>query len=318
MKNKRIITWSLLPILLFLTSCARRGASSQKPPTDFFYGTIYRVFGIPTQNIIIWLGDRLGGANGFGFAILIITIAVNLILLPLRLNQTRKQTLQQEKMRLIQPQINLINQRVKQTKDQEEQLRLNKLMMEVYRRNDTSMIPQMGCLTLIIQLPIFSGLFLGIEYSKVLQQSTFLGVNLGKPNLIIVFLSAFTYLIQGYMSLTTMSPEQRRQSRSILVISPLMIFLFTFASPAGLGLYFLGTGVLNILQQAITNYLILPQIRQQIDEGLKQHPIVEVVTEATFNEATTTVSNPDNAADSTDNLSEAELRKRNAGKQHRS
>lgn len=313
LKNKRFIAWSLLPILLFLTSCSRRGSGIQKPPTDFFYGSIYKVFGIPTQNIIISLGNFLGGKNGYGFAIIIITIVVNLIILPLRLNQTRKQTMQQEQLRLIQPQINLINQKLKKTKNQEEQLRLNQLMMEVYRRNNTKMIPSIGCLTLIIQLPIFSGLFLGIEYSTVLQQSSFLGIHLGKPNFLIVILASLTYLIQGYMSLLTMSPEQKRQSKSILIISPLMILLFTFASPAGLGLYFLGTGVLNIVQQAITNYLILPQIRKEIDKRLKENPIIEVVNENNINQ-TDNVKSGNNTH--SNDITEEELRKHNAGKQH--
>ncbi|BDR58322.1 membrane protein insertase YidC [Xylocopilactobacillus apicola] len=316
MKNKKIIVWSLLPILLFLTSCARRASSVRKPPTDFFYGTIYKFLGIPMQNSIIWLGDTLGGKNGYGFAILIITIVINLIILPLRLNQAKKQTLQQEQMRLLQPQVNLINKRMKQTRDQAEQMRLNQLLMDVYKKNNTKMIPSMGCLVLIIQLPFFSGLFLGIQYSEVLQHSVFFGMNLGKPNLLIVILATITYFIQGYMSLAGMSPEQRKQSKSVLVISPVMIFFFTFASPAGLGLYFLITGVLAVGQQAITTYLILPKIRRQIDEDLEENPIVEVVTAETFESDEFLQPGSSDSDEKIGSIDSEELKKRNAGKQH--
>ncbi|WP_317698123.1 membrane protein insertase YidC [Xylocopilactobacillus apis] len=318
MKNKKIITWSLLPILLFLTSCARRASTVRKPPTDFFYGTIYKIFGIPMQNSIIWLGNFFGGHNGYGFAILIITVLVNLIILPLRLNQAKKQTLQQEQMRLLQPQINIVNKQLKKTKDQQEQIRLNQLLMDVYKKNNTKMIPSIGCLTLIIQLPFFSGLFLGIQYSETLQHSIFFGMNLGKPNLIIVLLATLTYFIQGYMSLAGMNPEQRKQSKSILVISPLMIFFFTFASPAGLGLYFLVTGLLALVQQAITTYLILPKVRRQIDEDLEENPIVEVVTEEMFKNQSSYVTEDKTTLSSEEKITsdDVDLRKRNAGKQN--
>lgn len=261
------------------------------------------------EKSIIWLGNALGTKNGYGFAILIITVIINLIILPLRLNQAKKQTLQQEQMRLLQPQINLINKKMKQTKDQGEQVRLNQLLMDVYKKNNTKMIPSMGCLVLIIQLPFFSGLFLGIQYSEILQHSIFFGMNLGKPNLIIVLLATLTYFIQGYMSLTGMSPEQKKQSQSILIISPVMIFFFTFASPAGLGLYFLITGVLAVVQQAITTYLILPKVRRQIDENLAENPIVEVVTEETLENIEPKPKEPEKK----DN---EDIRKLNSGKQH--
>ncbi|BDR56233.1 protein translocase component YidC [Xylocopilactobacillus apis] len=270
------------------------------------------------QNSIIWLGNFFGGHNGYGFAILIITVLVNLIILPLRLNQAKKQTLQQEQMRLLQPQINIVNKQLKKTKDQQEQIRLNQLLMDVYKKNNTKMIPSIGCLTLIIQLPFFSGLFLGIQYSETLQHSIFFGMNLGKPNLIIVLLATLTYFIQGYMSLAGMNPEQRKQSKSILVISPLMIFFFTFASPAGLGLYFLVTGLLALVQQAITTYLILPKVRRQIDEDLEENPIVEVVTEEMFKNQSSYVTEDKTTLSSEEKITsdDVDLRKRNAGKQN--
>lgn len=86
--------------------------------------------------------------GNYGFAIIIFTIVVKMLLLPLTIKQTRSTT----KMQEIQPKIQEIQRRYKNDKE-----KLNKEMMRVYQENKVN--PAGGCLPLLIQMPIIFSLF---------------------------------------------------------------------------------------------------------------------------------------------------------------
>ncbi|WP_057768207.1 membrane protein insertase YidC [Lactobacillus selangorensis] len=323
-KTKLFLGGAMMALMLFLSGCARKATTTGhlKPPTGFFYGSIYKYFGIPIQHLMNWLAGLLGGSgNAYGWAIIIITFVVRLILLPLMLNQSKKMTEQQEKMRVLQPQLNLIQEQQKKATTTEEKSQLSSLMMQVYQKNGTSMMPSLGCLTLIIQLPIFSGLYMAIEYSAKISASHFFGFNLGKSSLTITIVATLFYLAQGYLSMYHMAPEQKKQMQTTLLMSPLITFFISLFAPAGLALYFLVGGIIIVIQQAITTFIITPQIKRRIDANLKEHPVVEVVTPETFAHPDVTPnSTADNGSAGTAKESQAEIsheenRKRNAGKQ---
>lgn len=324
MKNKKRIfsIATLLGILMLtLSACGRTNASTQilQPPTGFFYGTLYKYLAVPIQHFMQWIAMMMGNhANSFGWAIVIITVTVRIILLPLMLNQARKMTTQQEKMRVLKPQLDILQKHLRVANTPEEQIRTQQLMMAVYRKNNMSLMPSVGFLAMLIQLPVFSGLYMAIEYSKQISSSSFFGINLGSSNIILTILATLTYVIQSYISLHGLPEDQKRQMKFALLMSPAMTLIVCLISPAGLGLYFLAGGLTTILQQLLTTFWITPKIKQRLAKEMEDEPPVIVVDEHTFNddEPTTTHHNNNNHVESQHDLHE-ELRKRNAGKQQR-
>lgn len=286
MKNKKILTVGALgSILLFLSACSRHVTTGvRKPPTGFFYGSLYKYVSLPMAHMLNWTAQHLGGVrgNGYGIAILIFTLIIRLVLMPSMLRQQRKATEQQEKAKILKPQLDLLQKAAKVTSDQTETMRINGLIQDVYKKNGSKMMPSMGCLTLIVQLPFITGLYQAVAYSKVISESTFFGIPLGRPSWLITILATLLYMVQGWMSVQSATPEQRKTMRNMMFMSPLITFLICMVSSSGLGLYFFGTGLIMVIQQAIITYTIVPSIRKQLDVKYATKPPVMVVTADMF------------------------------------
>lgn len=265
--NRKKIT-KLFPLfmvlVIFLSGCVQR-TKSGKP-----YGWVYDNLAVPTQHLLMWLSQQLG--NNLGWAIILITFIVRLILMPLMINQSRKSTIQQEKMASIQPYMTDIQKRSKEAKTQEEQMEANQEMMSLYKDNNISMTGGIGCLPLLIQMPIFAALYAAIQYSPELSSSYFFGINLGNRSFALTALTFIIYALQGYMSLIGLEPQQKKQMQSMLIISPIMTAGITYISPAGLGLYFFVGGIFACLQTLIILFM-RPRIKKQIAADLKDNPI---------------------------------------------
>ena len=113
--------------------------------------------------------DLLGGVLNFfyqiipnlGIAIILLTLAISLVLFPLTLKQTRSMKAMQE----IQPEVKRIQKELKGDKEE-----LNKQLMELYQERGVN--PAAGCLPLIVQMPIWFGLFSVLRSIKVVDGGT--------------------------------------------------------------------------------------------------------------------------------------------------
>ena len=112
--------------------------------------------------------DLLGGLLDFfyqiipnqGIAIILLTLAISLVLFPLTLKQTRSMKAMQE----IQPEVKRLQKDLKGDKEE-----LNKQLMELYQERGVN--PAAGCLPLIVQMPIWFGLFSVLRSIKVVDGS---------------------------------------------------------------------------------------------------------------------------------------------------
>jgi len=209
---------------------------------------------------------------------MIISFAVRILLVPLALNQQYKSTNQQEKMRAVQPQLKLIQDAQKKAKGADAQQKVSGLMMDVYKKNNLSLTGGLGCLPLLLQMPILIGIYQAVQYSKQIGAATFLSIPLGKPSILIAIIATVFYVIQGWMSLQIVPPEQRKQMQTMILMSPMMTFFISMISTAALALYFLVGGIVILIQQFITNYIITPKIRKRTDAELAKNPVKVVVT----------------------------------------
>ncbi|USS86732.1 membrane protein insertase YidC [Fructilactobacillus cliffordii] len=267
-KRKKLALLGLAGLAAFtLSGCVQTDAHG-KP-----YGFVYDYLAVPGQHVMDWLAQYVGG---YGWSLIVITVVVRLLLLPMMVSQVKKSTVQQEKMALVKPQLTKLQKLMKNAKTQQEQVELNQQMMRLYKDNNISMTGGIGCLPLLIQLPVFAALYAAIRYSPQLSHTVFMGIQLGQKSLLLAILSLIVYGIQGYLSMIGMPKDQRKQMGFMMLISPIMIFFVTMSSPAGLGIYFFIGGLFAILQQLIVN-AYRPKIVAQVNAEAKRNPPKVVV-----------------------------------------
>ena len=266
MKNlkKLFLSGALLSVMVFLSGCMSHDSDGNPS------GLIYEFLVVPTQQIIIQLANLFNGS--YGLAIIAITLIVRLIILPLNLNQSKKSIIQQEKMALIKPEMEEVQKKQKAAVTPEEKAAAQQELMSLYKDNNMSMLGGIGCLPLLIQMPIFTAMFQAINLSGEISNSTFLGFSLGDQNIVLALAAGAVYFVQSYVSMIGLPEEQKKQMRTMMYVSPIMILMVSFTSPAGLGLYWFVGGIFAVFQTVITNFIFKPRIKAQVEAEAKKRP----------------------------------------------
>lgn len=305
-----------LAVMLIVTACAQSGGAN-KPPTGFIYGSIYKFIGKPMQNIMLYFSNIIGGANGAGWAIILMTLVVRMILLPLMLNQQKKSTTQQEKMSRLQPQMKLIQDTMKRKDlNQDQQMTLAGWQRELYSKNHLSLTGGIGCLPLIIQFPIMIGIYDAVMYSKSLASSSFFGISLSSRSISVTILATIFAFAQGYLSLVGIPQEQKKQMQSMMLMNPITTLFICLSVSGSVALYWAAGNFFSIVQQLLVTYIITPKVKKEVDEELKREPITEVVTEEKVKELINSQVSSPVQTEETKELHES-LRNRNKGKQQK-
>ncbi|MDM8332361.1 membrane protein insertase YidC [Limosilactobacillus pontis] len=309
MKHKRLTVVGLLTTMLLLLSGCVRTTKSGRP-----YGFVYDYMAKPMQHLMEWLAGYMG--NNYGWAIIVIVVIVRTILLPVMFSQMKKSTVTQEKMAQIQPMIKELSAKQRAAKTPEEQAAVSQQMMALYRDNNISLTGGIGCLPLLIQLPVFAALYAAIRYSPDLYHATFFGIALGKPSILFAILSFIAYAVQSYLGLVGVPEEQKKQMKMAIWMNPFMTFFISLTSSAGLGLYFFIGGLFAILQTLMVN-AYRPRIRKQIAEEAKKHPVKIPAAPATPSSASSDTADAIDQLKNPDPAKKMALRnrQRNAGKQ---
>jgi len=222
----------------------------------------------PLLNLMVGITNNIPGHN-IGWAIIIVTVLVRLVLLPVSLHQVRKTQENQEKMGEVQARIKEIKK-----KHKDDSAKQAEETMKVYRESGVN--PASGCLPLLIQLPVLIALYrvflseLGTEtfsllYSFVGQPEvvglTFFGLNLSDPSLRLGVLAGIGQFIQmrlmGSPSQTPATPEggedaaamMSAMQKNMMYIFPVMTVFIALQLPAALALYWFISTVFGIGQQ---------------------------------------------------------------------
>lgn len=174
--------------------------------------------------------------HNYGWAIIILTVLIRMLLWPL----TRRQTKSMLAMKEINPKLQELQ---KKYKNQPE--KLNKEMMALYKKHGIS--PLGGCLPMLIQLPILIALFNILRtYPYPVDSAGFLWIaDLGQrdPWYILPVLTVITqYISQSQMST---DPKQAQ----MMMAMPLVIGWMATRFPAGLALYWVAQNAVSVFQQ---------------------------------------------------------------------
>jgi YidC/Oxa1 family membrane protein insertase len=188
--------------------------------------------------------------GSYGVDIILLTVILKLLMAPL----THKSFVSMKQMQKLQPQMERLKEKLGNDKE-----KLNKEIMELYRRNGVN--PLGGCLPMVLQFPVFIGLYNALSTPIELRHAPFLWIkdlsrpdwqslpftvgdwHLGVP--VLTILMGASMFIQQWMTPTAGDPNQRK----MMLMMPLM-FTFMFVSfPAGLTVYWLVNNILTIGQQ---------------------------------------------------------------------
>ncbi|HCM88743.1 MULTISPECIES: membrane protein insertase YidC [Vagococcus] len=262
-----MITSSLFGLLLFLSGCVKTDKTGNPTGDGFVYNFLVK----PMSNMITFLAEDWG--LGFGLAIILLTVVVRLIIMPLGLSQMKKSMVQQEKMASVKPYTDEINKRMKAATSNEEKMQAQTELQQLYKDNNINLMGGMGCLPLLIQMPIFTALFFAAKFTPGINGTIFLGINLGKPSMLLVALAGISYFAQSYISMIGMNEEQKKQMKMMSYMSPIMIIMFSISAPAGVTLYWVIGGIFSCIQSLITNLYHKPKIKADLAEQLEKNPI---------------------------------------------
>ncbi|MCW0953744.1 membrane protein insertase YidC [Weissella ceti] len=214
----------------------------------------------PLTNFMQWAEHSIGGVNAVGWSIVMLTVVVRLVLMPMMVQQQHAATVQQEKMRLLQPQLAKVQEAQKNATTQEEKMKASQAMMAVYQKNGVSMFGGMNFTTLIIQWPIFIGLYDAIKGSPELAHASFFGISLAEQSPFLAIATGVIYMVQAYLSMIGIPAEQKKAMQTMMYIMPVMMFFMTWVTNAGIALYFL-VGALIMIVQTIIIVVWRPRIR---------------------------------------------------------
>lgn len=233
-------------------------------------------WGVTTINDL--LSDTLGMTFALGLSIILVTILLRLILYPL----TKRQMDSMRKMQEIQPQMKALQE--KYGKDRE---KLSQKQMELYK--EAGVNPAMGCLPMLIQMPILFGFYYALISLGPLLDEPFLWIpSLAYPEyqagmswlqplsvahifspavlpyLVLPVIYILSQFVMQRMSQSANPTASTGPTGNIMMLMPLMFGYITLIVPSGLSLYWVTSNFIQIVQQGLTTGWggILPSRRE--------------------------------------------------------
>jgi YidC/Oxa1 family membrane protein insertase len=183
-----------------------------------------------------------GYLHNYGLAIILITVILKIFFFPL----THKSYKSMKEMQKLQPRMVELKEKFKDDRDG-----LNRSVMELYKTHKVN--PLGGCLPMVVQIPVFFGLYKALMFSVELRHAPFYfwiqDLSAKDPYYVTPIIMGATMFIQQKMTPTNMDPMQAKMMLALPVVFTAMFLNF----PSGLVLYWLVNNILTIAQQMYIN-----------------------------------------------------------------
>jgi YidC/Oxa1 family membrane protein insertase len=229
--------------------------------------------------IILALLRWLHGVCGnWGWAIILLTLIVRALLFPINRRSQGAMLRHGEAMAKIKPKIEALKK-----KHEKDPKKFAQEQMALMKREGVSMVPLGGCLPLLLQLPIFFGLFSALRTSIDLRQASWWWVgDLSQPDHLITFdspiwnpmqacggccnipiapitglhalpiLMTFAWFLNSYlMPKPTTTDPQMEQQRKMMMFMPVFFGFMMYGYAAGLSLYWLTSSTIGIFETKV-------------------------------------------------------------------
>lgn len=237
--KRLLLAVSLLSLMLFLTACGNMNAPITSKSTGFWDHYILYSF----SRFILKLAELLGGS--YGWAIVVFTIIVRIILLPLNHFSTQNM----KKQSAIQPELQALQKKYS-GKDVETQQILREETQKLM--SEAGVNPMLGCLPMLIQLPFMYALYQAIWRTSELRQGTFLWMQLGErdPYYIMAILAGVFTFLSTWISSKSM-PQSGSTGKIMMYIMPFMIMIPALTIASAISLYWVVSNAFQVVQTLI-------------------------------------------------------------------
>lgn len=192
-----------------------------------------------------------GFVGNWGAAILLVTLCVKAFFFYPSAISYRSMA----KMRALAPEIAKLKEQFG-----DDRAKMSQGMMELYKREKAN--PLSGCFPIIIQMPVFIGLYWMLMETVELRHAPFIlwiqDLSVQDPYFVLPLLMGATMFIQQMLNPTPPDPMQAK----IMKMLPVVFTVFFLWFPAGLVLYWVCNNVLSISQQ----YVITRRIEKSMAE----------------------------------------------------
>lgn len=216
---------------------------------------------------------------GYGLIILLLTVIIKVVLFPLMY----KNYLSSAKMRVLKPDIDEMNAKMKDADPMKKQ----QATLDLYRK--TGVNPMAGCIPMVIQMPILYAMFRFFPSSIELRHESFLwaddlssydsilslpfdipfyGAHVSLFTLLMAA-STFVYTMMNQSNMPTQSQPGMPNMKVIMYIFPFMMLFFFNSFASGLSYYYLMANVLSIGQMIVIKEYFIDEdkIRAKIAEN---------------------------------------------------
>ncbi|MDR0467830.1 MAG: membrane protein insertase YidC [Campylobacteraceae bacterium] len=194
----------------------------------------------PLFSLLYFLHDKIGN---WGWAIVILTILIRLVLYPL----TYKGMVSMNKLKELAPKVKELQNQYKDDKQ-----KLNVKMMELYKKHGAN--PMGGCLPILIQIPIFFAIYRVLLNAIELKNAPWIlwieDLAIKDPYFVLPILMGLTMYLQQRLTPTNfIDPMQEKIMRML----PIIFTFFFIWFPAGLTLYWFINNLFSVFQQLYVN-----------------------------------------------------------------
>jgi YidC/Oxa1 family membrane protein insertase len=209
-------------------------------------------FGFLARGLLVglkWIYSHV--VPNYGWAIVLLTLLIKLVLLPL----THKSYVSMQKMQEVAPQIKAIRNKYKGKKDKkgrpdlEAQRKMNEEVAALYRKEGVN--PAGGCLPMLIQFPVLFAFYRLLSHAVELRGAPWIfwihDLSMHDPTYILPLVMGGAQLLQQWTAPSGGDPKQRK----MMMLMPIFFTVLFLGFPSGLVLYWLTNNLLTLLQQGL-------------------------------------------------------------------
>jgi len=211
-----------------------------------------------------------GYIGNWGWAIVILTFLINVIIFPLR----HKSVISMRKMQEVGPEMKAIQARYEgvKTTDPKKQ-KMNQEIMELYKKRGVN--PVSGCFPMLLTMPVLFAFYSLLSVAVEIRGEPFIGwitdLTVADPFYITPIAMGASMVVQQRM---TPTPSQDPMQQKIMMLMPIMFCVMFLFAASGLVLYWLTSNLLTIAQTVVTNRIIGPPkvhtVRPAAERRVKQ------------------------------------------------
>jgi YidC/Oxa1 family membrane protein insertase len=225
-------------------------------------------WGILSRPLFLWLKWTYNHiVPNWGWAIVLQTLIISILLLPLRITQMKSML----KMQRVAPQIKSIQEKYKKYSLRDpRKAAMNEEISALYKKEGVN--PAGGCLPMLIQFPFLIAYYRMLGVALDLRHAHWLWItdlSAKDPwNLLPILMVVSMFAMQRMTPQPGVDPAQQKM---LTWMMPLMMGFIFYNLPAGLNLYYAEANLIQIAQQAIMNRTKLGQeMREMLEKRARK------------------------------------------------